>query len=390
VVAAIIDSFRFIEPREPVVPPNEQLAPFTNSEDGYEVMLPDSWMGEDSGGEANLFLDYAGNPYPGVRRFGEAVDLDSPDGASGRPALTISGGGADGTVLVCHSSWCDEVVVGSLDELQEVLAETEGGCGSSVNGLLHSDTHLADLEARAMLRGSSGGCFVAESPGLYYIYAIDEGRPVILAFDQVTAQFSAGNARDSQQILASFRLIEPDEPVQPPEDPLELYTNAEDGYEVLLPASLALEVDEIRNSVGVPVAGVREFGQAPQQDGFPLGVPWQALTISIGEPDGSVFICQPGPCAEVSVESVEELKEELVAKQSAGCPGSRFDHFEIQLGDQPAFSMRKEKVGCMPFRGLITVYMIHEGRPVVLTWDHLVALPEVLTSFRFLTETSGI
>jgi hypothetical protein len=425
-VAAIIDSFRFIEPSAPVVPPDEPVPPsgeelelFTNHENGYEVMLPDSWIGEDSGGEANLFLDYAGNPYPGVRRFGEAVDRDHPGGASGRPALTISVGGADGTVLVCHTSWCDEVVVGSLEELQEVLAETEGGCGSSVSGLLHFDTRIGDIGARAMLRGSSGGCFVAESPGFYYIYAIDEGRPVILAFDQVTAQFSAGNARDSQQILASFRLIEPDEPVVPSGEQLELFINVEDGYEILLPTSwidMATGPDgSYYESEGLwaaleergddPLPGVRRFGVGLGNDRRP------ALTISVGRPDGTMVGCQspvPTPCTEVHVPDLDAMREYLV-ETAVLC--DRFSNADISVDGVPGrvTHPRGPGSGCISTNvGTYAVYTVHLGRPILLAFDYWTAvgnvtanvlgdrefvglenLDEILASFRFLTETSG-
>jgi hypothetical protein len=190
-----------------------QLGTFVDSGSSYEVLLPDSWLSFEGDRSYRLVPglwnsdDPEGNPYPGVRRFGI-------DGAGhGVPALTISYGEPDGSVFLCQSSAtrCAEVVVQSLEDLEEVLVSTpliyaealcgEDGCEErEPRGDLILGGEPARFEA-AGIRNNGLGIPWA----MHHVFAIHEGRPVVLAFDYWIIRFENFPV---DEVVESFRFLD--------------------------------------------------------------------------------------------------------------------------------------------------------------------------------------
>ncbi len=196
----ILLSLRFVDPLGPgTITSAGPLALYTNTEDGYEIILPQAWI------DSAAPIWFQGNSYPGVRRFGE-------DGAdNGYQALTISIGQPHGLVFAgCEVAFCNEVAVGDLDDLGAAL-ETTPETFRRVFGLedYRGDLTLGGEQGRyeeAGIRHNGLGLPWA----MYHAFTIHDGRPVVLAFDLWNIRFNR-LAPDSQEIvermIASFRFL---------------------------------------------------------------------------------------------------------------------------------------------------------------------------------------
>ena len=216
-IEAMRDSFRFLDASAggsppPFVDPTE-LVLYSNPDDGYEMLMPRFWQES-----AAALDDPDGNPYPGVQAFGE-------DGAgNGTPGLIVSLGSPDGSVFAnCSgppqegppplpSPECRQFVATSLDEVQAEL--------TSVPTYYAGAEGLPTEESGDFVLGGEPGRFerpvyLTDSHGclgcpwmLYNVFAIHDGRPVVLAFDWWNIDFEQVSADYFDQMLASFRFLD--------------------------------------------------------------------------------------------------------------------------------------------------------------------------------------
>jgi hypothetical protein len=160
-------------------------------------------------------------------------------------------------------------------------------------------------------------------------------------------------------VLRSFRFVEP---IDPESLGLDLYSNLESGYEVLLPAQWASE----------PTAHVRPGGRNATAFGSGRGAGTRgapALTITVGETDGSIGLCFN--CS-ATVTNLDELEELVASTPSFFTTGPPERHSELVLGGELARSesagIGNNCLGCP--NAYYHVFTIHHGRPVVLAFDY--------------------
>ena len=178
-------------------------------------------------------------------------------------------------------------------------------------------------------------------------------------------------------------------PILPSATP-RLFSNHADGYELLLPQ----DWDEISfpRLDGEPAAGVRRF-RAPS-----LSI--RALTISVGEPNGTLRICDSS-CREVEGQvSLDILQETLVSSPDAA--GWRQVHGDAVIGGDAARFERPNTGGTIWNGEHPTFYHffgLHDGRPVVLSFDYWPigrgaittdTMHAIVESFRFVNRDSDI
>ena len=176
--------------RSPSTRSNPSLVLFSNPDDGYELLIPDTW-------EVRV-PQFDGEPAVGVRRFGSAVDH-----AYG--ALTISIGDADGTIRVCQATCREAEGQLSLDDLELTLeASSEAAGWSQVHGASEIDGEPARVE-----RPDTGGVIWAGYPAFRHVFALHDGRAVVLSFDHWSIQLQRLGPASADQIIESFRFIEP-------------------------------------------------------------------------------------------------------------------------------------------------------------------------------------
>lgn len=345
----LIESFRFLDAPEP---PSGMVL-YSNPADGYELLVPETW---DVGVEPDF-----GEPFPGVVRFGTALR-----GEFG--ALTISVGTADGSVYICEGGLCHLKVVRSLDELREAVVSVPASIAAQYE--IHGQTELGGEAAEIETMRRNG--IVGGPPLFYSVYALHGSRPIVLTFDHYLIRFGRLSSELIHQMLGSLRFL--DRPRPSPvvsQTGLVLYSNHEGGYEVLLPESWRDSATPISYRGGEPFPGVQKFGLAGNNDGY------QALTISIGQPVGTVFAgCQAGYCRRLTARTLDELQEVLVSTPSF-LPDSWRDRRgarrgDLTLGGEPG---RFEEAGIPRNQGhsvpwaMYHVFTIHNGRPVVLAFD---------------------
>jgi hypothetical protein len=202
-VEAMRAGFRFVDApptasATPFVDPTE-LVPFISREDGYELLIPRFW------GDGRTTAD------PGIRRFG----FGGGSGTRGDPALTISIGEPNGTVIVCQNlAGCNKVTATTLDELGAALISVPKEMRSAIYGPVEgSCCHLVlggeagRTDRPTYKRGGGQGCLGC--PGmLYFQYAFHRGRPVVLAWDFWTIHFKRFSSSYIDEITASFRFLD--------------------------------------------------------------------------------------------------------------------------------------------------------------------------------------
>lgn len=169
-----------------------------------------------------------------------------------------------------------------------------------------------------------------------------------------------------------------------------LFSNPGDGYQVLLPD--AWEAVDVPRLDGEPAIGVRRFGSA-------LDHGYGALTISIGEADGTVRVCElEVSCLEAAGQtSVRELEQTLHSSPREAHWAEV--HGDTQLGGEPA-RFERPNTGGIIWAGYVAfhhVYTLHHGRPVVLSFDYWSIQNElidpetvdyIVDSFRFIDPPS--
>lgn len=356
-----------------------QLVPFRSAVDGYELLVPASWLEVPS-------------EHPGTREWA------GPDGE-----LMISYGTSifdGGEVTVCAPPLAGYVECSLLEHgysipfdpsvdgvgpisMEVWLDRCDGGCPVTT-----TDAAL-DGEVAGMDRA------VISERQLTYVTTFHGRRPIVLYWNEPVED--ADEAR-VQQMLASFRFLDPTTSPAPFLDPTELvmFGGSELGYEMLVPRFWA-------ESASAPQPGVTTFGSGRGAATGEL----PALTVSIGTSDGRVVLCQP-TCEAVVVTTLGEIEDVLVsvmARPDGDIPGwPRVVHGDVALGGEPGrferadylrrgdpedaglrprFGDSSNCLGCPDMR--LQLYAIHDGRPAVLAFDFWTIAFEAVGYDYFLT-----
>jgi hypothetical protein len=355
---------------------------FTSEEDGYQLLIPITWAEVDSGfadarkwsgQDGELMVSYGASIFDGG-----AVTVCAPPGPSLNTCVQLEHGFSvpfdpqnDGVGPLSMEGWLDRC---------------EGACPVTA-----SNTTL-DGESASQDRAVIGDL------QLTYVSTYHNRRPVILYWSEPVDL--AGPER-IDLMRSSFRFIDPPPGSEEPfVDPTELvtYTNAEDGYELLMPR-FWLEGEGTRQDprTNEPVVGLRTFAS-----GRGFGTRDQpALTISIGQPDGSFTVCQRA-CQEFVAADLQAMGQAVItiAEEFTSIPnGPIEEQGDLVLGgevarfERPVYPSRQafNCLGC-PWM-YYHLYTIHGGRPVLLAFDFWTIefeaistdyLTQMLESFRFL------
>jgi hypothetical protein len=179
------------------------LVPYSNPADGYEVLLPDVWLGR-------AIWDPVNGTPGGHTSFGAGRGA----GTRGSPGLRITVGSADSTISLCGA--CPTVTVRSLIDIEELVVSTPSFLTDNP-AEVHADLLLGGEPAGSEKAGIGNNCLGCPQ-AYYHVYTIHNGRPVVLAFDYWTVRFGEINTPDEravrfapstlQEILESFRFID--------------------------------------------------------------------------------------------------------------------------------------------------------------------------------------
>ena len=152
-IADLAVGFSFRQPGSPI---SVTLEPYTNTDAGYSLLLPETWIA--------AIEEDADGALPGST----SVAFRDPMAESGT-ALRITVG-EPGTT--------------TLDEVEDHL--TSAGCGRY--GELHEDRFL-DGDAARIERPERGNNCLGYPGFRYHVYAIHDGRPIVLGFDYWLFEF---------------------------------------------------------------------------------------------------------------------------------------------------------------------------------------------------------
>jgi len=359
-------------PSESPTPGPHAMTLLTSVEDGYEVLIPDSWS------EA------------------EATAADARKWVGPEGEFTISYGASvfdGGEVSACAPPMGDSVPCWSMNIGYQIPYTTQYSLDSlrySLEGSLDRCNGGCPLTTTSVTIGiESGGQhrLIITDRQLTYAYAIHNYRPVILYWSQPA---ESDDPELVNQMRDSFGFL--DDPLPPGEDPTDLvpFTNPADGYEVAVPG-----VWEQRPFLGFEeFPGLVTFGHAVDLD-------HSAVTISAGDANGTIYLCDGSTCQAYTATTLDELQEVVNSKPNEAemvnpDANATMDetHTDVVLGGEPG---RTESVdtGFYSFSAptFYSVYAIHDGRPFVLSFDHwtivndiitIDGINEILASFRFL------
>lgn len=363
-------------------PDPDALVPFRSVEDGYELLIPAGWADVPSefadartwaGDEGELMISYGTSIFDGGN-----VTVCAPPAPDYVTCQSLEHGYSipfnpevDGVGPISMEVWLDRC---------------DGGCP------LTTTEAVLDGEAASMDR------VVISDRQLTYVATFHDRRPIVLYWSEPLA---VADQSRIEQMVASFRFLDPSASQEPFVDPSELVLfGGEDlGYEVLVPRVWA-------ESAGSPEPGVSTFGSGA---GFGTrGSP--ALTISLGDPDGSLTLCQPTcePMVATSLEEIEGALVSMMAEPDGGAPDwPRLAHGDVVLGGEtgrferpdylrrgdpesvslrPRFGGSSNCLGCPDMR--YQLYVLHNGRPLVLSFDYWTIAFEAI-SFDYFVEIIG-
>ena len=182
-------------------------------------------------------------------------------------------------------------------------------------------------------------------------------------------------------IIASFRFLDdpapsgPAEASNPPyvQSGLELFRNEGDAYEVLVPEAWDLAVEPV---YGEPRGVSRFVGYVSGFEGQSSSLP-SPLVISVGSPDGSLYLCQSRACRQVVVRNPADLESKI--EETWPLDGAAFDEqisettYSTLLGGETA-RVRYPTISLTGTVGLSTslpcsASAFHDSRPIVLTFE---------------------
>jgi hypothetical protein len=361
---------------------------FSSETDGYELLIPTGWVEVTSehpdarqwaGPDGDLMISYGTSIFEG----GE-VTVCAPPGGDLVECMTLDHG-----FSVPFDPEIDGV--GPID-LEVWLDRCDGACPLTTTDV-SLDGESAD-EQRAVIKEQQ----------LTYVTTFHNRRPIILYWSEPVADADESRV---QQMLRSFRFLEPplDGSPAPFIDPTELvaHVDSESAYEILVPRYWEESAQGIFLR-GSPFRGVTRFGAG---GGAGTGLA-PGLTISIGNPDGSLFICHE-LCERVVVTTMDELEvaltsvmdqgpiDEVSGELTLGGEAGRWErphyqqtgsHGDLGIG---AMTGGGNCLGCPDMR--YQAFTFHNGRPIVLAFDYWnIAferletdyVAQMIESFRFL------
>jgi hypothetical protein len=342
---------------ETPTPDSEGMVIFSNPRDGYELVVPEQW-------EVGAEPDF-GEPLQGVVRFGRAANRDYG-------ALTVSIGSPDGRFYLCTAGLCGETVARTLDELQalvvsvpEVLSDKE----------LHELTELGGEPARIEKMRMSG---IVGGPALFYsVFALHDGRPVVLSFDHYSIRYGYLSTREIHQIVASFRFLdtgpEPSVSQEPGEAAFQTLTFPVAGFALEAPAGWWTREESA------------EFVR--------FGGPGGEVEVRRADENGRIrALSPPGILRFVIADSVADLRGIVLAEYKFKWGSRQPLVVEVPIAIDGIDATR---MVIRPPEGIIAgpgtshfVLLVRDGRAMILEWvpDFTSAeiFHEVVATFRFL------
>jgi hypothetical protein len=180
---------------------DDELLPFESPQGNFEILIPESWEPWPSDPVQRTSASEDGQEALTAWRFGKG----SGGGTRGAPALVVSIGTEGGGILACGYVSCQERVATTLDGLDEALISTPDFFpGVEVGGVTTMLGGTAWFEHPEYVNNGLG------APSEYYVYAIRNGRPVVLAFDWWNIRFArlGDGAALLGSIIESFHLLE--------------------------------------------------------------------------------------------------------------------------------------------------------------------------------------
>ena len=321
------------------------LVPFRDPAGRYELLVPAFWQPADAiesaeGGQARGFAGKGGDYLP----------------------LTVRIGGPDGAYRTCATT-CGDVTVTSLTDLDDAIVASPNEImanGPDTNSATTLGGEPAHIESADFSGGQAWG-----PPAYYVVYTIHDGRAIVLTFDHWAIVMDILPRSVLDEIVASFRFLD-DEAASAD---LVRYTDPEGLYAISLPPTWTPR-PVLRSGATIEEASAMQFGTAVDRE-------YGALTISIGRPDGSIELCQGSNggiaytfCRDLVIDDLEALADVTFVRPE-NTTTSRVVGQDTVLGgvparrEQPSFS--HEMFGPESFQ---LVYAIHDGRPVVLAFDH--------------------
>jgi hypothetical protein len=316
--------------------------------DGFSVVIPNGWQ------QVSTTDD-------GVWRF---------EGGDPPGQLTVSFGDsiiASGVVAICHLGSCEQEEIESQVPYDETrsLGQLQVVINVRLDPELNTQPGLADATLGGLAAEQQAE--VAGGRRHLYVYAIHESRPIVLYWSVPEASFTE---TELLALVDGFTFIDPPPASSPipgiDEEYVEI-TDAAGGYRMLVP--YAWEESGAQEPEGT--ASVRSFGSA-------VDYGHAALTITVGELDGSIWLCGAGGCDLHVVNTLAELEEAIVSEPT-DLPGVQVIHVDTTLGGEPARIERLDTGGFIwgpP--AFYNIYTFHDGRPVVIQLDNWTLTNELL------------
>ena len=347
---------------EPSGPPSG-LVVFTNPRDGYELTLPASWTP----------AEFLSNP-PGTMRFGAA---HSDNGPSSFGALTVSIGSTDGIVRDCAPGPCRPIVATTIDALDAAIAN---GSTDITTWITTTDVDVTlDGEPARLEYVTFGGGLIEAGPQFHHLFAIHDGRPIVLSFDKY-AQGLGGHSNDIgwvESLIRGFRFLE----VAPDSPTTGTFSFPEFGYELSLPE-------------GWTQTGTLDPSAFATQSGY------GTATVVVGDEASRIWTCtEPaGPwevCQRVTAPGLDALTA-AVEPRSADehgipVPGTiTRDTMLLDGEDANLVGVQAYEYPARGFEHVTYILAFHDGRPFILRFHTMLSGPpdgwisEFLSGFRFL------
>ena len=246
---------------------------------GYELKIPASWSEVDSGyADARMWSGPGGTlmiSYGTSIFEGGEVTICAPPLTDYNTCMTIEHGYS---VPVVPSDY-----TGPISQ-EGYLDRCDGACPVD-----YTETILG-LEPAGQDRLVMADPLVTTDVQLTYVSTFHNYRPIILYWSEPLA---TADLTRIEAMRDSFRFLDASAGGSPPPfvDPTELvlYTNLDDGYEMLMPRFWQESAAALADPDGNPYLGVQAFGEDGAGNGTPGSI------VSLGSSDGSVFANCFGP-----------------------------------------------------------------------------------------------
>jgi hypothetical protein len=275
-----------------------------------------------------------------------------------RAQIFIAVGGPDGTLETCRISWfeCLDLQVDSLSDLERAIYAT----GSDLPSL-GSQPASVDGEEALILTSRQAW------PTVRHWLFMHGGRPYLIQYQEFVYR------PDSVPPMAAALLDSWEWVSEPAPETPTVVSDPERGYEFTLPA------------------GLHEGGGRDGERVF-LDRNTVALVITVGEPDGSIRICQSGyppasGCVAIVADSLDDLRAAVVAVNPPDGFGWETGHNTFEIDGELAESERMTGNGSGPTSTKHWFYTIHAGRPFAIWVDGrapLVDMFDLLNSWHWL------